>query len=317
MNDRDADAVALQLCPFSAQLEEGLSQLFEVVRWHALSAAEQMKFLDQRAGEVVAVVTGGHIGCPARLMAALPNLGIISINGVGFDKVDLDDAKARGIRVTTTPDVLTADVADLAVGLTIDLLRGIGTSDRFLRAGKWQTGERPLGVRVTGKRFGIVGLGRIGRAAADRLAVFGPVRYYGPRPKEAPFPYEAKLVDLADWADVLVVACSANAASRHLVDAPVLAALGGDGFLVNVSRGLVVDEQALIEALEDRVIRGAALDVFADEPRVPDALVQSERTVLTPHIASATEECRREMAEMVLGNLRAFLSAQPLLTAVA
>jgi len=309
--------LALQLCPLSPALEQGLAELFEVARWFELSAERQAQLLPARASEVRAVATGGHIGCPPELLEQLPELGIIAINGVGYDKVDLAEARARGVRVTITPDVLTADVADLAVGLVIDLLRGITPGDRHVRDGLWPAGERPLMRRVTGRRFGVVGLGRIGRAIADRLAVFGPVRYHGPSPKDAPFPYEPDLLALAAWSEVLVIACKANAATRGLIDGSALAALGPQGSLVNVARGSVVDEPALIAALAEGAIASAALDVFADEPRVPQALIDSDRVLLTPHIASATAECRGAMAELVLANLRAFLAGEPLPSAVA
>jgi lactate dehydrogenase-like 2-hydroxyacid dehydrogenase len=312
-----AAPLALQLCPFSPALEQGLSEMLEVARWFELDAEQQAMLLGTRAAEVRAVVTGGHIGCPRELMAALRGLGIIAINGVGYDKVDLGGARARGVRVTTTPDVLTADVADLAVGLVIDLLRGITPGDRHVREGRWMEGERPLKQRVTGRRFGVVGLGRIGRAIADRLGVFGPVRYHGPTQKDVPFTFEPDLPALAAWADVLVVTCQANAATFGLIDTTILEALGPQGNLVNVARGSVVDEPALIAAVTNGTIAGAALDVFADEPRVPQALIDSDRVVLTPHIASATAECRKEMADLVLANLRAFLAGEPLPSAVA
>lgn len=307
----------LQLCPLSPALEQGLNELFEVVRWFELDPAQQKHLLETDASSVRAVATGGHVGCPDDLMEALPNLGIVSINGVGFDKVDLALARARGVRVTTTPDVLTADVADLAVGLTIGLLRGITPADRHVREGEWVRGERPLMRRVSGSRFGIVGLGRIGRATADRLSSFGPIRYHSPTPKDAPYERAASLAELAEWADVLVVTCNANEATRGLIGADILDRLGASGYLVNVARGSVIDEPALIEALQQRTIAGAALDVFADEPRVPQALIDSERVLLTPHIASATAECRAAMSDLVLANLRAFLDGRPLPSPVA
>jgi len=308
--------IALQMCPFSQLLEQGIAALFETVRWDLLDADAQADFLSQHGFAVHAVVTGGHVGCSNALMAALPSLGIISINGVGLDKVDLIEAQRLGIRVTNTPDVLTADVADLAVGLTIDLLRGIAHADRFVREGQWISGDRALARRVSGKRFGIVGLGRIGRATANRLAAFGPVRYTGRSEKDAPYQFEPDLVDLAQWADVLVLTCPANETTRRMIGPPVFEALGRDGYLVNVSRGSVVDEEALITALDAGQIAGAALDVFASEPNVPPALIASDKVVLTPHVASATAECRQAMADIVLANLQAFLTSRALPTAV-
>ncbi len=302
----DLRTIALQLCPFSPRLEAGLSARFDVIRWFELSEGEQSTWLAAQAPGVHAVVTGGHVGCSNALMAALPSLGIIAIHGVGVDKVDLPFARSRNVRVTTTPGVLTEDVADLAVGLIIGLLRGIPASDAYVRAGSWEQGDRPLARKVSGRRFGVVGLGHIGAAIAARLAAFGPVSYTGPQRKEVPYAFHADLLDLARASDVLVLACPANASTRHIVNAAVLAALGEEGYLVNVARGAVVDEGALVAALDAGRLAGAALDVFENEPHVPEALRSSSRVVLTPHMASATVETRIRMADVVLENLDAF-----------
>ena len=302
----DLRTIALQLCPFSPRLEAGLSARFDVIRWFELSEGEQANWLAAQAPGVHAVVTGGHVGCSNALMAALPSLGIIAIHGVGVDKVDLPFARSRNVRVTTTPGVLTEDVADLAVGLIIGLLRGIPASDAYVRAGSWEQGDRPLARKVSGRRFGVVGLGHIGAAIAARLAAFGPVAYTGPQRKEVPYAFHADLLDLARASDVLVLACPANASTRHIVNAAVLAALGEEGYLVNVARGAVVDEGALVAALDAGRLAGAALDVFENEPHVPEALRSSSRVVLTPHMASATVETRIRMADVVLENLDAF-----------
>ena len=302
----DLRAIALQLCPFSPRLEAGLQERYEVIRWFELSEAEQSTWLAARAPAVQAVVTGGHVGCSNALLVALPSLGIIAIHGVGVDKVDLPFARSRNVRVTTTPGVLTEDVADLAVGLIIGLLRGIPASDAYVRAGSWEQGDRPLARKVSGRRFGVVGLGHIGAAIAARLAAFGPVAYTGPQRKEVPYAFHADLLDLARASDVLVLACPANASTRHIVNAAVLAALGEEGYLVNVARGAVVDEGALVAALDAGRLAGAALDVFENEPHVPEALRSSSRVVLTPHMASATVETRIRMADVVLENLDAF-----------
>ncbi len=310
--------VALQLCPFSAYLEAGLSLRFDVVRWDRLELAAQHDFLARRAGEVFAVVTGGHLGCTNALMTALPNLRVIAINGVGLDKVDLPFAAQRGVRVGNTPGVLTEDVADLAVGLVIGLLRAIPAADAHVKAGLWPAGDRPLGRKVSGRRFGIVGLGRIGAAIADRLAAFGPVSYTGPAPKsDVRHPFLPDLVDLARNTDVLIVACPATPATRHLIGPAVLEAIGRDGYLVNVARGSVVDETAVIDALRNGRLGGAALDVFENEPDVPEELRASDRVVLTPHVASATVETRARMADMVLANLDAARSGAGLPTGAA
>ena len=295
----------LQLCPFADFLEAGLAERFEVVRWFELSAGAQQDWLAAHAGAVQAVAAGAHIGCPNALMQALPALRVISINGVGLDKVDVPFARARGVRVATTVGGPTIDTADHAVGLIIALLREIPAADRHVRDGHWPQAERPLARKVSGRRFGIVGLGQIGSAVAERLAAFGPVSYTGPNEKDTPYCYVADLLTLARDSDVLIVTCPANAGTRHLVDAAVLDALGPESWLVNVARGSIVDEQALIAALEAQRIAGAALDVFECEPEVPEALRRNPRTVLIPHMGSATVETRRRMAEMVLENLDA------------
>lgn len=306
----------LQLCPLSDALETALAARGNVKQWFALSDSARAAWLAAHANEVSAVVTGGHIGCDNALIAALPGLKLIAINGVGYDKVDLATASARGVAVTNTPDVLTDDVADLAVGLVIALLRQLPRADRFVRDGRWRDGGFPLARKVSGRRFGIVGLGRIGAAIAARLAAFGPIAYTGTQEKPVPYDFAPDPVALATHSDVLIVACAATPETRGMIDAGVLDALGADGYLVNVSRGSVVDEAALIAALDTGRIAGAALDVFADEPRVPTALIAGAPTVLTPHIASATVETRRAMADLVLANLDAFLAGAPLVTPV-
>lgn len=313
---REARTIALQLCPFSSYLETGLAQRFEVVRWFELAAAEQEEWLRRRAASVRTVVTGGHVGCANELMAALPSLGIIAINGVGVDKIDLSLAKARGVRVVTTPGILADDVADLAVGLVIGLLRTIPAADAFVRRGDWEKGGWPLARKVTGRRFGILGLGEIGSAIARRLSAFGPVCYSGPRQKPLPYPFHAGVVDLARASDVLVISCPANESTYHIVNTEVFDALGPAGYLVNVSRGSIVDEAALTAALAAGKIQGAALDVYENEPHVPEALRLSSAVVLTPHVASATVETRTRMADLILENLDAFMNAAPLATAV-
>lgn len=302
---------ALQLCPFSAYLETALAQRFEVIRWYSLSDSERKQWLGEKAPTVRAVVTGGHVGCSNELMAALPALGIIAINGVGVDKVDLPFARSRGVRVGTTPGVLTDDVADLAVGLIIGLLRGIPAADAFVRAGAWPKGDKTLARKVTGRRFGVVGLGHIGAAVAARLTPFGEVAYTGPRPKSVPFEYHPDVLSLARACTVLILTASASPATRHLVNSTVLDALGPEGYLINVARGSLVDEVALIAALRAGRLAGAALDVYEDEPHVPEALRHCPNVVLTPHMASATVETRTRMADVVLMNLDACLRGEP------
>jgi lactate dehydrogenase-like 2-hydroxyacid dehydrogenase len=305
-----SDITALQLCPLSDYLEAKLETRCRVIRWFELDERQQREWLGANADAASLVVTGGQLGCPTDLIAALPSLRLIAINGVGYDKVDVPFVHGRGIDVSTTPDVLTDDVADLAVGLTIGLLRGLPAADQFVRAGQWTDGSFPLGRKVSGRRFGIVGLGRIGLAIAHRLNGFGDVAYHGRSAKDVPYRFEPDLSALARDSDILLLACAANEATRNLIDADILTALGPDGYLVNVARGSVVDEAALVAALDNGGIAGAALDVFVDEPSVPAQLIDSTRTHLTPHIASATVETRRAMADMVLANVDALLAGQ-------
>ena len=237
----------------------------------------------------------------------------------GYDKVDVAAAKRRGIAVSNTPDVLTDCVADLAFGLLIDVARGITAADRFVRRGDWQPGAAfPLTRKVSGKRVGIVGLGRIGRAIAERASGFTmDVRYHSrtPAPKVG-WTYEGSLTALAEWADFLVIACAGGPSTHHLVSAEVLAALGPEGYLVNISRGTVVDEQALVAALVERRIAGAALDVFAQEPAVPAALLGMDHVVLAPHMASGTQETRLAMGRLMIDNLRSWYAQGTLLTPI-
>ncbi|USU07964.1 2-hydroxyacid dehydrogenase [Sphingomonadaceae bacterium OTU29MARTA1] len=309
--------LAIQLCPFSPYLTEALVARFELWPWFERNDGQRDALLADRGGAIRAVVTGGHIGCPNDLIDRLSAPAVIAINGVGFDKVDLDHARAAGMRVTNTPDVLTEDVADLAVGLIIGLLRALPAADRHVRDGRWPDGEVPLGRKVSGRRFGIVGLGRIGSAIAARVAPFGAVSYTDLAAKPAAWRFVPDLIELAMSSDVLILASAANGATRHLVGREVLEALGPDGYLVNVARGSLIDEQALAAALEEGRIAGAALDVFENEPHVPEALRANGRLMLSPHIASATVETRTAMAELVLANLDAFVSGRDLPTPVA
>jgi hydroxypyruvate reductase len=243
---------------------------------------------------------------------------VIANFGVGVDTIDLEAARERGVAVSNTPDVLTDCVADLALGLVIDVARRLSAADRFVRRGDWPKGQFPLATRVWGKKLGIVGLGRIGAAIARRAGGFDmPVRYHSRRLVEnSPYEYEASVTALASWADFLVVACAGGAATRHLVSREVIEALGAGGYLVNISRGSVVDEAALVEALQAGRIAGAALDVFEDEPNVPPVLFALDNVVLLPHIASATHETRQAMADCVLANLRSWFDSGRLVTPV-
>ena len=280
--------------------------------------AEGRARLERDAERVRIVATSAVRGLDAATMARLPNLAAVASFGVGVDAIDLAAARARGIAVANTPDVLDECVADHAFALVMATMRRIAEADRFVRAGRWLDGVFPLATRISGKRLGILGLGRIGKVVARRASGFDmAIGYHNRRvdPSVA-HAYFASPRELAAWADVLVVTCPGGPATRGLVDAEVLAALGPRGFLVNVSRGSVVDEAALIAALQAGAIAGAGLDVFADEPRVPDALRLRDDVVATPHIASATRETRGAMADLTLANIESFLSTGRMVTPV-
>ncbi len=256
-------------------------------------------------GEVVAgysvAVTNAMAGADAGVMAALPDLKLIASVGTGLDRFDLEAAKARGITVQNTPDVVTEDTADFALGLIYAVCRRIAEADRFVRAGRWAGERMTPSARVSSRRVGIVGLGRIGGTLAGKAAGLGmQVRYTGPREKDgAPYAYEPELTSLADWADVLVLTCPSGPATRHLVDAPVLEALGPKGVLINVSRGATVDEAALLAALEGGRIAGAGLDVFEGEPNIDARFFALQNVVLSPHVAAVTAETRAAMANLL------------------
>lgn len=275
-------------------------------------------WLPRHGAEVELLVTSVRRGCDARTIAALPKLRAISSWGVGYDTLDVQAAQARGIQVANTPNVLDDCVADLAWGLLIAVARRIPAADRYVRAGAWkEVGGFPLTTKVSGRRLGVLGLGRIGAAIARRGQGFDmQVRYHGRSPKDVPYGFEASLASLAEWSDFLVVACGGGTETRHLVSGEVLAALGPRGILVNIERGTVVDQGALVEALEAGTLGGAGLDVLEDEPGAPMALVGRDNVVISPHIGSATIETREAMELLVVDNLRAFLRAGHVLTPV-
>ncbi len=274
--------------------------------------------LDEVGPRIRGILAGGMKGPNANLIHRLENLEIIASMSVGFDATDVVAAQARGVVVTHTPEVLTGDVADLAMTFILMAPRRIGESERYLRAGKWLKARMDLGTTIRGKRLGILGLGRIGKAVARRAEVFGlNIGYFDIKPM-GDLPYRAypTLHDLATASDILLVACEGGAATRGLVDGDVLEALGPEGYLINTARGPIVDQPALIRALQSGRIAGAALDVFDGEPHVPAELLAMENVILTPHIASSTEETRRAMADLVCDNLRLHFAGKPTLTPV-
>lgn len=270
------------------------------------------------APRIAGIAAMGESRVPRELLAQLPNLKVVSVFGVGYDGVDTAAARERGVCVTHTPDVLTDDVADLAIGLMLSVARGIPQADRHVRAGRWPSGPMPLGRKVSGARLGIVGLGRIGTAIAQRAQAFGMSIAYTARSEKpaSGYVYYPHPQALAAAVDFLVVITPGGAGTRHLIDAEVLQALGPNGFLINVARGSVVDEAALVHALQSGLIAGAALDVFENEPNVPAELWSLANVVLTPHMASATRQTRQAMADLAYANMKAGVAGQPLLTPV-
>lgn len=278
-------------------------------------AADGAALLRQHGASIEAVITGGHTGISRSMLAQLPGLKVVAVNGVGTDAVDLAYCRTRGLPVTATLGALTEDVADLAIGMLIAACRNLCAGDRFVRGGQWerfpQPSAIPLARRFSGMRVGIVGMGRVGRAVAVRAAAFGcPISYTDlRRMDDVPHTFVPALTDLARGADALVL-CAAADSAEGIVDASVLDALGSRGFLVNVARGRLVNEADLTAALTAGGIAGAALDVFVDEPRVPVALRQSDLVTLQAHRASATWETRTAMGEMVLASIAQALAGE-------
>ncbi|SDK67270.1 hypothetical protein SAMN05428985_105203 [Nocardioides sp. YR527] len=276
-------------------------------------------FLAEHGPSIGAVVTTGRTGVPAELMAQLPALGAVINFGVGYDTTDVEGAAARGVLVSNTPDVLTDCVADTALGLAIDTLRGLSAADRFVRRGDWpEVVTYPLTRKVSGKRVGILGLGRIGQAIATRFEAFGcPISYHSrSEVPGSPYTYAASPAQLAADVDILVLATSGGSGTQHLVDRKVLEALGPDGYLINIARGSVVDQEALVELLLEGGLAGAGLDVYAEEPTVPAELMDLDNVVLLPHLASGTVETRAAMEQLTLDNLDRWLADGTVLTPV-
>ncbi|MDB5811513.1 MAG: hypothetical protein JWN94_3635 [Betaproteobacteria bacterium] len=275
-------------------------------------AKDPPAMLNRIAPNVRGAVTTGLAGYSRKHLEALPKLEIVSCFGTAHGTLDLAAARERGIVVTNTPDWTVDAVADLGVGLLIAVMRRIGEADRYIRAGKWPSGPFPMTSDLHGKTCGIMGYGGIGSAVAKRVTAFGmSVCYHGPREKPGvPYPYYADLATMAADVDCLVVTCPDTPATRGSVDARILDALGPDGFVVNVARGAIVDEAALLAALKERRIAGAGLEVFWDEPRVPAELFPLENVVLAPHMGSSTREIREHRSKLLQQNLRAHFAGE-------
>jgi lactate dehydrogenase-like 2-hydroxyacid dehydrogenase len=284
-------------------------------RCHSLDALEQDEALRT---SVRAVITRSNCGVPAEVIERLPSLGIIATCGVGYDLIPLDVAARRQVIVTNTPDVLNDAVAELCVGLLFALLRRIPEGDRYTRSGAWRNAAFPLGVSLAGKKVGILGLGRIGKEVAKRLEPFGvTLAYCGRTDQRLGWRFEPDLHQLARDSDILILTSPGGRDTEHLVGASVLDALGPHGYLLNIARGSVVQQQALIDALARGAIAGAALDVFDAEPDIDPRFFELGNVVLSPHVGSATNETRLAMARLTLDNLRRFFEDGTALTPVA
>lgn len=305
----------LLMGPLMETVMEELEHHYTVHRYY--EAEDPQALVASLADTLRAVVTDGGTGISEAVLSQLPNVEIVTVFGVGVDAVALDYCKSNHIKVTNTPDVLSDDVADLGVALMLAVSRQMITGDDHARSGKWAAqGAMPLTTRMTGKRAGIFGMGSIGLRLANRLTAFDMDVSYCNRNKrsDTAYRYYSDIIDMAREVDYLVVAASASAATQHIINADVFSALGSEGYLINVSRGSLVDEPALIHALENGVIKGAGLDVFADEPNVPEPLCAMSQVVLQPHHASGTVETRQAMGRVVTDNLEAFFAGTKLLT---
>ncbi|HTJ90903.1 MAG TPA: 2-hydroxyacid dehydrogenase [Acidocella sp.] len=306
----------LSMGAMGQRIDEALDARYDVYRDEA---SDLETILAEHGNQIVGLVTRGKNRTTDALMARLPNLQIISNFGVGYDSIDVVAAAKRGIVVTNTPNVLNDEMADFTVGLMLATIRRFPQADRFVRSGQWEQQIFPLGASLRGRKVGIAGMGRIGKVIAKRLDGFDvPISVFMRRPPaDLPYPCHSSLKSLAAAVDVLIVVLPGGAETKNIVNAEILEALGPNGILINVARGSVVDEEALIEALQTGKIFAAGLDVFAREPHVPEALKQMENVVLLPHIGTATHHTRGLMAQLVIDNVISWFEGKGPLTPVA
>lgn len=313
---KNSKQAVLIIAPVMDYLTDKLEQTFTV---HKLfQVTDHAEFFAKQGQNIKGIVTRGDIGVSNEVLALLPEVQIISIFGVGTDAVDLATTHERNIIVTTTPGVLTDDVADTALGLIIATSRRLCLADKFLRAGQWPHSTLPLSSKVTGKRLGVFGMGQIGQAIARRAAGFDMQIAYTDKARNETLPYQyvPDLMSLASQSDILVVAISGGKDSAGLVNKTIFAAMPNHAILINIARGSMVNQDDLILALQQQNIGGAGLDVFADEPNVPQALIEMDNVVLLPHIASATTETRIQMSDIVFSNILAHFSGEKAPTAI-
>jgi hydroxypyruvate reductase len=306
----------LQMGPLLTKTMGDLEAAYTVHRYDL--APDKPRLLSDIATRVSAIATRGDYALGEDVMRSLPNLKIIASSGAGYDGIDAQAAKARGIMITNTPGIVSECVADVAMALTLTTIRRTLVYDRFVRSGEWRQKKPVLTEKVWGERLGIIGLGGIGKAIARRAEAFRmPVAYYGRQKQDAVnYVFFSDPVELARWARVLVVAVPGGRETAGLVSRDVIDALGPDGVLVNVSRGSVVDEPYLVDALVSGRLAGAGLDVFADEPNVPEQLFELDTVVLQPHIGSGSNYTRVAMGQCLLDNLSAFFNGHPAVSPV-
>ena len=307
----------LVLQPLLSREMNVLEDEYNVIRlWESHDPESLLQRCSHDVQAIVSAYDSG--GVSERLMMALPNLEMVAQFGVGYDNIDMEAAHKRGIVLTNTPDILTGDVADAALYLLLNVARRVVEADMFVRVGRWHSGAMPLSSSVAGKTVGIVGLGRIGSAIAKRAEAFDMQVIYHSRSKKegVAYSYYDDLKAMATDSDFLVLACSGGKGTENLITYKILEALGSQGYLINIARGSVVCEEDLLIALRNRAIAGAGLDVFVNEPHVPEEMFKMDNVVLSPHIASATLETRSKMGQLVLNNLKAHFSGQPLLTPI-
>lgn len=308
---------ALQIAGVSEYLQTKLNQRLSIVSLNHVANKES--FLQDQADQFECVITHAGRGCSNALIEQLPRLKVIFSWGVGFDKIDLEVTQRMGIQVVNTPDVLNECVADMTIAMILNQARGVSEAQQFIKRGDWSNRLAfPLGRKVTGSRLGIVGLGRIGAEVAKRASAFSmPIRYHNRHPRQdLPYDYERSLTDLAQWSDFLVLLCPGGAETHHLVNETVLKALGSDSVLINIARGSVVDQDAMVKLLLSGELGGAALDVFAQEPHTPHELLDLPNVLMLPHIASATKETRQAMSDLLIENIDLYLSCGQLKTTV-
>lgn len=318
MDSKTDGCEVIQLASLGDAFDDQLAKRFRVLPlWQSASPQEALSALGASAR---VAVTSVRKGLSREQIALMPSLQAVCSWGVGYETLDVPAAVEHGIKISNTPEVLDDCVADLAWALLLTVARQTATGDRYVKEGHWKTiGAFPLSTRVSGKRLGILGMGRIGAAIAQRGTGFSmEVRYNNRRERpESPYQYMASLVELAQWADFLVVACPGGESTRHLVNAEVLDALGPKGFVVNIARGSVIDEQALESALREGRLGGAGLDVLEHEPKMPASFKGMDQLALMPHVGSATHDTRADMARLVFDNVVSYMETGRLLTPVA